>query len=233
MEHLAGDAGNGDSVNTILVDYVVDFDNGLIDGTAIGIGSIEYLLDASSLTTINNNFAPSTNGTRSLGTGALRWNTIFATNGTINTSDERMKKNIRDLDYGLDEVLSLRPVTYQWKSDVIGITPIASHEKKRNLVLLLKRFKNILPEIVQDKEWLPISEDRPEEYHLVPMETLGMSYTEMTPVLVKAIQEQQEMIESLKTELKEVKALLSKWNQVGKILPYIVIKGYTLGFKVL
>ena len=121
-----------------------------------------------------------------------------------------MKKNIRDLDYGLDEILSLRPVTYQWKSDVIGITPIAPHEKETKLGFVAQEVQNILPEIVQDKEWLPISEDRPEEYHLVPMETLGMSYTEMTPVLVKAIQEQQEIIESLKTELKEVKALLEQ-----------------------
>ena len=57
---LFGDVGNGSTVNTIVVDYVADFDNGLVDGTAIGIGSVEYLLDASSLTTINNNFAPST-----------------------------------------------------------------------------------------------------------------------------------------------------------------------------
>ena len=37
-----------------------------------------------------------------------------------------------------------------------------------------------------------------------------MSYHEFTPVIVKAIQEQQEIIESLKTELKEVKALLEQ-----------------------
>ena len=201
---------NGDSVNNILVDYVVDMDIGTATGTAIGIGSVEYLLDASSLTTINNNFAPATNGSRTLGTGSLRWSVVYAANGTIQTSDERMKKNIRDIDYGLNEVMSLRPVSYQWKSDEMGITPIAPHEKETKLGFVAQEVKNILPEIVQDKEWLPISEDRPEEYHLVPMETLGMSYTEMTPVLVRAIQEQQEIIESLKTELKEVKALLKQ-----------------------
>ena len=135
---------------------------------------------------------------------------VYAANGTIQTSDERMKKNIRDIDYGLNEVMSLRPVSYQWKSDEMGITQIAPHEKETKLGFVAQEIKNILPEIVQDKEWLPISEDRPEEYHLVPMETLGMSYTEMTPVLVRAIQEQQEIIESLKTELKEVKALLEQ-----------------------
>ena len=205
-----GDYQNGSTINGTVADYVVDFDNGFSEGTAIGIGSIEYLLDESSLTTINNNFAPSTNGTRSLGTGALRWNTVYATNGTINTSDVREKKNINNLNYGLKEIMSLRPVSYQWKSDYVGVTPIPTDLKETKLGFVAQEVKNILPEIVKEKEWLPISEDKPEEYHLVEMPRLGMSYTEMIPVLVKAIQEQQSQIK------KQEETIESQKNQIKK-----------------
>jgi type II secretory pathway pseudopilin PulG len=131
---------------------------------------------------------------------------VYSTNGNIQTSDARKKKNIKDLNYGLSQIMALRPVTYQWKSDLMGITPIAPHEKERKLGFVAQEVQNVLPEIVQDKEWLPISEDRPEEYHLVPMQTLGMSYTEMTPVLVKAIQEQQAAIQEQQAAIQEQQA---------------------------
>ncbi|MEC9221411.1 MAG: tail fiber domain-containing protein, partial [Bacteroidota bacterium] len=201
---------NGDSVNNILVDYVVDMDIGASTGTAIGIGSIEYLLDASSLTTINNNFAPSTDNIRDLGSSALRWDDVYATNGVIQTSDRTEKESIQSLSYGLNDLLKLNPVSFKWNKTHIGITPISSAEKEVKLGFIAQEVMEVLPEIVQTHNWMPISEDRPGEFALEPMPLLGMSYHEFTPVIVKAIQEQQEMIESLKTELKEVKALLEQ-----------------------
>ncbi len=201
---------NGDSVNNILVDYVVDMDIGAATGTAIGIGSIEYLLDASSLTTINNNFAPSTDNIRDLGSSALRWDDVYATNGVIQTSDRTEKESIQSLSYGLNDLLKLNPVSFKWNKTHIGITPVSSAEKEVKLGFIAQEVMEVLPEIVQTHNWMPISEDRPGEFALEPMPLLGMSYHEFTPVIVKAIQEQQEIIESLKTELKEVKALLEQ-----------------------
>ena len=201
---------NGDSVNNILVDYVVDMDIGASTGTAIGIGSIEYLLDASSLTTINNNFAPSTDNVRDLGSSALRWDDVYATNGVIQTSDRTEKESIQSLSYGLNDLLKLNPVSFKWNKTHIGITPISTAEKEVKLGFIAQEVMEVLPEIVQTHNWIPVSEDRPGEFALEPMPLLGMSYHEFTPVIVKAIQEQQEIIESLKTELKEVKALLEQ-----------------------
>ena len=189
---------------------MVDMDIGASTGTAIGIGSIEYLLDASSLTTINNNFAPSTDNIRDLGSSALRWDDVYATNGVIQTSDRTEKESIQSLSYGLNDLLKLNPVSFKWNKTHIGITPISSAEKEVKLGFIAQEVMEVLPEIVQTHNWMPISEDRPGEFALEPMPLLGMSYHEFTPVIVKAIQEQQEMIESLKTELKEVKALLEQ-----------------------
>lgn len=40
---------------------------------------------------------PTTDNTDSLGTGGLRWSTVYAGTGTINTSDERDKQNFKDM----------------------------------------------------------------------------------------------------------------------------------------
>ena len=40
---------------------------------------------------------------------------IFA-NGTINTSDKNLKKNIVPTELGLDFINQLNPVTYEWKN---------------------------------------------------------------------------------------------------------------------
>ena len=42
-------------------------------------------------------FAPSTNGTIKLGDASYKWSEVFASNGTINTSDARQKQQVRDL----------------------------------------------------------------------------------------------------------------------------------------
>lgn len=41
---------------------------------------------------------PSTDNTRDLGSGAFRWRTVYAGTGTINTSDEREKQQIKPID---------------------------------------------------------------------------------------------------------------------------------------
>src|SRR5258708_7619554 len=49
---------------------------------------------------------PGSNNSYSLGTSSLKWTAVYATNGTIQTSDRRLKTNISDLKYGLKEVLA-------------------------------------------------------------------------------------------------------------------------------
>jgi hypothetical protein len=193
-----GLTGNGSVVNGITVDYVADMDNGGATGTAIGIGSIEYILDANAETTINNRFSPAQANVYDLGSAALRWDDVYATNGTIVTSDEREKKEIRDLDsYGLDAVMALRPVTYKWKDQQNGETVIPENLQETKIGLIAQEVQKVIPEVVVTHDWKVLSEEEPNKYDLVENERLGMSYHELVPVLIKAIQEQQEEIEAL------------------------------------
>ena len=49
-----------------------------------------------------------------LGASSKRYDDVYATNGTIQTSDQRDKKDVTDLDLGLEFVNALRPVSFVW-----------------------------------------------------------------------------------------------------------------------
>lgn len=61
-------------------------------------------------------FTPAADGTVKLGTSGLRWEELFCANGTINTSDPSLKRNMvyADLAFASKLVLGLPPVQYEW-----------------------------------------------------------------------------------------------------------------------
>ena len=192
------DFGNGTTVSGTVVDYVADFDRGIgATGTAIGIGSIEYFLDASSETLINNDFSPTTHINRDLGgsTTTNGWDDVYADN-FVNISDEREKEDIKNLQYGLQEVLQMRPVSYILKKDPF---------KDRKLGLIAQEALVLVPEAVKTHDHQVLDEANPEEFTKIELERMGMTYQQLIPVLIKATQEQQEQIEALKAEIKELK----------------------------
>lgn len=85
-----------------------------------------------------------------------------ATGNWVAVSDERKKENITDLSYGLNEVLQLRPTSFNYKRN-----------GEHTIGFLAQQVLPIIPEAVYGTE----------------SEGYGMSYTTLTPVLVKAIQE--------------------------------------------
>jgi Chaperone of endosialidase len=153
----------------------------------------------------SNAFRPGTDNTKSLGTPSTRWTTVFATNGTINTSDSAEKKNIRNLDYGLQEVLKMRPVMYNWKSDEGNDDKVGliAQEVQRLIPEAVKRGGQLVPKTITD-----------ETGKLVPnpnySNRLGIYYSDLIPVLIKAVQEQQAIINSQKTVIENMEKRLQK-----------------------
>ena len=128
------------------------------------------------------NVAPSADALYSCGKTALRWSAVYALNGTIQTSDLRLKTNIEPITYGLNEVMQMRPVRYNWK-----MTPNSDSK----IGLIAQEVRKIIPEVVVGDE---------------SKENLGMNYAELVPVLVKAIQEQQAEIEQIENNIKALKS---------------------------
>lgn len=126
--------------------------------------------------TVDGNIDPSTDASFTCGTSINRWSDVWSTNSFNQTSDKRLKTNITTLEYGLNEVLKLKPVTYNWIKDDLG---------NKKIGFLAQDLKDVLPEVVVGSE-----------------ETkYGVRYTEIIPVLVNAIQEQNKIIKSLEEKI--------------------------------
>ncbi len=127
--------------------------------------------------------SPSADNTYTIGKNGARWSEVWSANGTIQTSDLRLKKNIKPLTYGLTTLLKLRPVSYQWKKQVDA--------NRVRIGLIAQEVKELIPEVISGNE---------------SIEMLGMNYPELVPVLVKTIQEQQQKLADLKRRLKKIRS---------------------------
>ncbi len=148
-----------------------------------GTGSIH--LDFGTINSLIYNgstFYPALDNTTNLGLIGKRFAAVYAANGTIQTSDRRLKKNIKSLKYGITDVMKLKPVTFDWKDD----------SKKNILGFVAQDLMQVVPDVVEG------SEDT--QY--------GVNYSELIPLLTKAIQDQQDQIDSLKKQNAELASAL-------------------------
>ncbi|WP_299335811.1 tail fiber domain-containing protein [uncultured Psychroserpens sp.] len=152
----------------------------------------------------NASLLPDNNNVMSLGNSTLRWTGLWATDGTINTSDRREKKHIKALDYGLTEVLQMNPVSFKWKD---------RKDQDTKLGLIAQDLLELVPEVVKTHEWKTIS-DTNNTTEKVKLNRLGVYYSDLIPVLIKAIQEQQKIIDNEKSinakQNSQLEALLSR-----------------------
>jgi hypothetical protein len=99
-------------------------------------------------------------------------------------SDRRLKTNIKPLENNLEKVMSLHPVSYQWKS--------GERKGKTNIGLIAQEVEEIVPEVVRDQERL-------EDGSTTTYKTVD--YEHLVSVLIGAVQEQQEQINNLKLKM--------------------------------
>jgi hypothetical protein len=119
-------------------------------------------------------------------------------------SDERLKVEIMPIENVLDKVLAMKPVTYKFKKEYniseglkIGFL---SQDVQRIFPTLVK--EKILPtpyETSADGTKVRLSDEQ------TPETALYMDMESMTPILFRAIQEQQKQIEELKNEIRILK----------------------------
>jgi len=124
------------------------------------------------------------------GSGAYNTYTLYSTNsgaykfyvttaGVINAttttitgiSDERLKENIRDLDAGLNEILSVKPRRFDWKAG-------KGQDKKNAVGFIAQEFEQVFPNSVSKS--LAGADG---------IEYKTLCHEELIPAMVKAIQE--------------------------------------------
>jgi hypothetical protein len=105
---------------------------------------------------------------------------VVAYSTTI-ASDARLKENVKDLNYGLKDVLDIRPVSFDW---------IDKRDGQHDIGVIAQEIEKIIPEVVVEVDTL-----NSEDTHKT------VDYAKLTSVLIKAVQEQQQQINELKEKL--------------------------------
>ena len=90
----------------------------------------------------------------------------------VETSTIRLKENIQDLDFEVNDIFKLRPVTFNWKNT-----------GNEDLGFLAEEMNETLPNLVSK------AEDGQVE---------GIKYSKLSTILIKTVQHQQEQINQLK-----------------------------------
>ncbi len=133
-------------------------------------------------------------------------------NGTVagqgaftSTSDKRYKKDIQPITEALSKVMALQGITFNWDRTT---NPELNFDDKNHIGFSAQDIEKVLPQVVNT------ATDK--------MQTKSVAYGDVVPVLVEAIKEQQQQIESTKQEnlqLKsELQALKEKMEQIEAIL---------------
>ncbi len=119
-----------------------------------------------------------------VGIGTITPSQLLHVNGTVlaasflYSSDKRLKHDIEVLEGGLDTLLALKPVSFTWNDGTL-------QEGKDDIGFIAQDVEEIVPEAVNtDANGMK-----------------SVDYARLMPVLVKAIQEQQQEIDALKAEV--------------------------------
>jgi trimeric autotransporter adhesin len=113
----------------------------------------------------------------------------------ITYSDRNTKDEVKTINRGLSEIMKLRPVSYRYKKEI-------SREDKIRLGLIAQEVEEIIPEAVvnDDVDIDPTTG----EIIVTKGQYKGMNYDQLIPVLIKAVQEQQQQIEELKKVISDL-----------------------------
>jgi hypothetical protein len=131
---------------------------------------------------------------------------IFATSGTIATSDGNYKENIEPLTDALNIVNSLNPISFNWKSH-----PTHNFDLKNKTVGFIAQE---VQEVLKDKPYVNsiVKQNQTTYYNENDEEInepfLGIAEGNLIAILTRAIQEQQEQINSLKIEVDQLKTMV-------------------------
>lgn len=105
------------------------------------------------------------------------------------TSDQRVKENIVEIKNGLEKIVALRPVAFDYITS-----------KEHNIGFVAQEFQNVLPDQVKRVK------ARPEEAELVGEDEIYTIQQNLVPYLVDAVKQLKTIIDAQATEIAELKA---------------------------
>lgn len=164
---------------------------------------------------ITSSWSPQTDNSPSLGQSSRRWNAVWATDTTINSSDARQKKDVIDEPLGLEFINALRPRAFKWiesHKDVVlddDGNPVLDENGEQTHAsvpgtrlhhgFISQEIKETYPAFIDDfAAWVLADKNDPNSSQF-------LRYTEFIGPLTKAVQELSEKVVSLEAQIAEMR----------------------------
>ena len=134
---------------------------------------------------------------------------LWYTGTLMAPSDIRLKKNMQNLSPVLNKVMLLETKTYEFDREKYGFANLADEEQ---IGFIAQNVETLFPALVSSNTHSFVTNDGVEgvESTTEELNILGINSIGMIPVLTKAIQEQQELIETQRKEINELKILVDE-----------------------
>jgi len=136
-------------------------------------------------------------------------------NGSYLGSDQSLKQNIHDFSGAIDVINKLHPKQYQFRQD--GNYALMKLPQGNHYGLIAQDVEKILPNLVKDAKfetrhaWSNGEASDTERSETISFKALN--YTELIPIVIKGVQEQQVVIQKQQAIIEEQKAITEKQQQ--------------------
>ncbi|MEZ4775833.1 MAG: tail fiber domain-containing protein [Bacteroidia bacterium] len=147
------------------------------------------------------------NNTFNLGGPSNLWLEVYAANGLINTSDYREKNSIENINYGMDQIMQLRPVSFRWNQHP---------ELGLKLGLIAQEVEPVISEVVKTHQYRINPQTGLMEQ--VELDRFGINYTDLIPVMIKGMQEQQEVLDGQQKTIETQQEMIQKLEERIRLL---------------
>jgi hypothetical protein len=157
---------------------------------------------------------------------------VYASAGYY-SSDKNLKQNIREFTKAMDIINQLHPKQYEFRSD--GNYKLMNLPAGSHFGLIAQDVEKVLPNLIKDTKFDPSkaaalkrlnSDGKPVEAQTLRSDTMhfkALNYTELIPIIIKgmqeqqsSIQQQQSLIEKQQQQIDELRQLVSKLSSFSQ-----------------
>lgn len=137
------------------------------------------------------------------------------TSGDYLGSDEKLKQNIKDFSGAMDIITRLHPRQYEYRRD--ANYTLMNLPKGIHFGLIAQDVEKLLPNLVKETTFFTAKSNpsRSEELkNMADIEFKALNYTELIPVIIKGMQEQQQTIHDLQQTNDQLQQQMNELKQM-------------------
>ena len=125
---------------------------------------------------------------------------VFSATGVFTGSDQRIKKNVQPISNAMELISRIEPKKYQLDNKAF---PSLNLSGKENYGVIAQDLEKILPSLVKE---VPVPQDK----GFTAEKIKSVNYTELIPILIQGMKDQQTQIEAQQAQIKAQQAQIDQ-----------------------